>query len=174
MSAKLQKFQARITKYNFILTEVFGWIGVAALVFMMLVTFVDVVSVKVFNTYFIKGGIDLASFSQIIVLSFATSMSMLLNRHIAVEVVFERLNERGRLVMDAIATFLVLVFFVVLVWQMWLWADAQYTRRTVSFVLLLPMYPFAYAMTVAFIVVCLGQLQKFTILVTAIVRKGSQ
>jgi len=156
---------AKFEKFNLLLSNSFLWIGAAGICAMILVAAGDVIGLKFFGEP-IHGSVDIIVVAQIIAISFAASLSLILNRHLAVEMVFEKLHGRTRTVIEAVVTFLTLVLFIVLVWRMWGYADNLRMRGTSSYVLYLPLYPYAYAMAVAFIPVCLTLLQKFLTLVT--------
>jgi len=163
---------AKFEKFNLVLSNSFLWIGAVGVCAMIIVAAGDVIGLKIFGEP-IYGSVDIIVVAQIIAISFAASLSIILNRHLAVEVVFEKLHGRARVVIEAVVTFIVLVLFILLVWHMWLYADNLRTKGTSSFVLYLPLYPYAYAMAVAFIPVCLTLLQKLLALVTMMIRGGT-
>ena len=163
---------AKFEKFNLLLSNFFVWIGAAGVCAMILVAAGDVLGLKTFGEP-IPGSVDLIVVAQLIAISFAASISIILNRHLAVEMVFEKLHGRTRTVIETVVTFLTLVLFIVLVWQMWGYADNLRMKGTSSYVLYLPLYPYAYAMAVAFIPVCLTLLHKFLTLVTMIIGRGT-
>jgi len=140
---------------------------------MILVASGDVIGLKAFGSP-IHGSVDIIVVAQIVAISFAASLSIIQNRHLAVEVVFEKLHGRTRTVIEAVVAFLTLVLFILLVWHMWLYADNLRMKGKSSYVLYLPLYPYAYAMAIAFIPVCLTLLQKLLTLVPMIIWRGTK
>jgi TRAP-type C4-dicarboxylate transport system permease small subunit len=130
------------------------WLGLAAMLLMMMITCIDVVGGKVFLSPLL-GAIDIVQLSQIVAISFAAGMTLILGRHIQVEFFFNLLPRRVQAVTDSLVHFLGLGLFIVIVWRLIelghsFRATGEYTATAY-----IPQYPFAYAVAGACIPVCL-------------------
>ena len=153
MLDKFEKFNRRLSGW-------FEWIGLAALLVMMLITCIDVIGAKVFKSP-ILGALDVVQLSQIVAIGFAASMTLIVGRHIQVEFFFDLLPRRVQAVISPIILLIVLLFFIVIIWQIGVLgysfqASGEYTATAY-----IPLYPFAYAVALAFIPVCLVLLVEF-------------
>ena len=94
MFAKFEKLNRQVSGW-------FEWIGLAAMLLMMTITCVDVVGAKLFKMP-ILGALDMVQLSQILAISFAGSMTLIMGRHIAVEFFVNLLPRRARSVINSI------------------------------------------------------------------------
>jgi TRAP-type C4-dicarboxylate transport system permease small subunit len=154
-SPVLDKFE----KYNHRLSGWFEWIGLAAILLIMVITCIDVVGAKVFS-WRLFGAIDIVMLSQIVAIAFAASMTMILGRHIQVEFVIARLPKRTQAVIDSIVLLLGLGLFSLIVWRLCVLGYTFQTSGEHSQSAYIPYYPFAYCIALASISVCLVLLLK--------------
>ena len=77
MLGKFERFNRRLSGWC-------EWLGIAAMLLTMVITCLDVVGAKVFLTP-VLGAIDIVMLSQIVAISFAASMALIVGRHIRVE-----------------------------------------------------------------------------------------
>lgn len=152
----LDKFE----KFNRRLSGWFEWIGLAAMLLLMAITCIDVVGAKVFQ-WRLFGAIDIVMLFQIVAIAFATSMALILGRHIQVDILIGSLPKRAQAVIDIIALLLGLGFFIVIIWQVCVLGYSFQTSGEHSATARIPYYPFAYGIALASIPVCLVYLQKF-------------
>ena len=110
----LSKFE----KFNRQLSGWLEWIGIIGLLVMMFITCIDVLLAKLF-TLPIQGAIDVVQFSQVIAIAFALATTLILGRHIQVDIFISRLSRRTQGVIDSIASLLGLAFFIIVVWQLY-------------------------------------------------------
>jgi TRAP-type C4-dicarboxylate transport system permease small subunit len=150
---KFENFNRRISDW-------FEWIGLAALLLMMVITFIDVVGAKVFR-WRLLGAIDIVQLSQIVAMSFAASMALLLGRHIQVEFFFNLLPRRAQAVIDSVVPLLGLGLFIVIVWRLCVLGRSFQTTGEYTATAYIPLYPFAYAVALACIPMCLILLLEF-------------
>ena len=153
MLNKFEKFNRRISDW-------FEWIGLAGLLLMMVITCIDVVGAKVFKSP-VLGALDIVQLSQIVAISFAMGMALILGRHIRVESFFPLLPRRAQAVINSLVHLLGLGLFVVIIWRLCAMGYAFQTSGEYSMTAYIPYYPFAYAIALAFIPVCLVLLLKF-------------
>lgn len=156
MSA-LEKFN----RFNIILNFGVEWIGIVAFVFMMLLTTADVIGAKVFLSP-IPGALDLMMLAQLIALSFALGASYLANRHVEVEFFTPLLPKLVQRLVAVVVKFFVFALFALMTWRMFVYGFDLKSYTEVSPTIRLPLYPFAYAATIAFIPATLAALAKLS------------
>jgi TRAP-type C4-dicarboxylate transport system permease small subunit len=156
-AAMLSKFE----KFNRQLSGWFEWIGVIWLLVMMFTTCIDVFLAKLFTSP-IQGAIDVVQFSQVIAIAFALALTLILGRHIQVDIFISSMPRRTQAVIDSIASLLGFAFFVIVVWQLYgLGYSFQAAGEKSMSQLRIPLFPFPYAIALGSIPVCLIFLQKF-------------
>lgn len=161
--AKLEKFNRRLSGF-------FEWIGVVALLVMMVITCIDVVGAKVF-LWRLFGAIDIVQLAQIVAIAFAASMTLIVGRHIQVEFFVARLPKRIRAVVNSVIFLLVLGLFVLIIWRLCAIGYSFQTSGEYSATVSIPYYPFAYAIALASLPVCLVLLQEFFKSIQRVVQK---
>ena len=162
----LSKFE----KFNRQLSGWLEWIGVIGLLGMMFITCIDVLLTK-FLASPIQGAIDVVMFSQVTAIAFASAMTLILGRHIQVDIFISGLPSRTQAVVDCIASLLGFFFFIIVVWQLYGLGHSFQTagERSMS-QLRLPLFPFPYFIALGSIPVCLVFLQKFLSSLTKLVK----
>lgn len=136
------------------------WVGLAALLLMMVITCIDVVGAKVFKSPLL-GAIDIVMLSQTVAISFSASMALRLGRHIQVEFFFDQLPKRLQVVVDSFVLLLGLGLFTAIIWRLFLLGYSFQTSGEYSPTAYIPLYPFAYAIAFASVPVFLVLLQEF-------------
>ena len=152
----LDKFE----RVNRRLSDWFEWIGLAGLLLMMVITCIDVVGAKVFR-WRLLGALDIVMLSQIVAISFAASMALILGRHIRVEFFVTRLPRHAQAVINSIVLLLGLGLFILIIWRLWVLGYSFQTSGEYSPTAYIPYYPFAYGIALASIPVCLVFLLEF-------------
>jgi len=151
----LDKFE----KFNRRLSGWFQWIGVAGMFLMMAITCIDVVGAKVFQ-WRLFGAIDMVMLVQIATIAFAAGMTLILGRHIQVDIFISSLPRRAQAIIDIMAFLLGSGFFVAIIWQLCVLGYSFQTSGEHSATARIPYYPFAYGVALGSIPVCLVYLQK--------------
>jgi TRAP-type C4-dicarboxylate transport system permease small subunit len=153
MLSKFEKFNRRLSGW-------LEWIGVIGLLVMMFTACIDVFLTKFFKLP-IQGAIDVVMFSQLIAVSFALATTLILGRHIQVDIYISSLPRRTQGVIDSIASLIGLAFFMIVVWQLSAMGHSFHAadERTMS-QLRFPLFPFPYAIALGSVPVCLVFLQK--------------
>ncbi|MBU4426203.1 MAG: TRAP transporter small permease subunit, partial [Proteobacteria bacterium] len=108
MLGKFERFNRRLSGWC-------EWLGLAAMLLMMVITCIDVVGAKVF-LWPLLGAIDIVMLSQIVAISFAASMSLILGRHIRVEFFFNLLPRRAQAVINSFVLLLGSGLFIAIIW----------------------------------------------------------
>ena len=80
MLGKFERFNHRLSGWC-------EWLGIVAMLLMMVITCIDVVGAKVFK-WPLLGALDIVMLSQIVAISFAASVTLIAGRHIQVEFLF--------------------------------------------------------------------------------------
>ena len=153
MFDKFEKFSRRLSGWC-------EWLGLAALLVIMLITCIDVVGSKVFRSPLL-GALDIVQLSQIVAISFAAGMTLILGRHIQVEFFYNILSRRAQAVLDSVVPLLSLALFIVIIWRLWVLGRSFHTTGEYTATAYIPLYPFAYAIALACIPVCLILLLEF-------------
>ncbi len=163
MLSKFEKFNRRLSGW-------LEWLGVIGLLVMMFTTCTDVFLAKFF-TLPIQGAIDVVQFSQLIAIAFALPISLILGRHIQVDIFISSLSKRIQGIIDSIASLLGLAFFITVVWQLYGLGHSFQTagERSMS-QLRFVLFPFPYAIALGSIPVCLVFLQRFISSLTRMVK----
>jgi len=153
MLSKFETFNRRLSGW-------LEWIGVIGLLVMMFTACIDVFLTKFFKLP-IQGAIDVVMFSQLIAVSFALAMTLILGRHIQVDIFISSLPRRVQGVIDSIACLIGFAFFVVVVWQLSAMGHSFMTAGEKSMSQLrFSIFPFPYAIALGSIPVCLVFLQR--------------
>jgi TRAP-type C4-dicarboxylate transport system permease small subunit len=150
----------KFENFNRQLSDWCEWLGLAALLLMMVITCIDVVGAKVFLRP-VLGAIDIVQLSQIVAISFAAGMTLILGRHIQVEFFFNLLPRPVQAISDSVVRLLGLGLFIVIVWRLFVLGRSFQTTGEYTATAYIPLYPFAYAIALACIPVCLVLLLDF-------------
>lgn len=132
-----------------------GFYGIAgaAIMAMMLLTCADVV--LRYLRMPIPGTYELVCFLGAVAVSFAMAHTANQQGHVAVSLVVRLLPKRLQGFVDAVTGTLSMVFFAVLAWRSFLYANTIRTTNEVSLTLKMPFYPFISGIGVSAVVVCL-------------------
>jgi TRAP-type C4-dicarboxylate transport system permease small subunit len=150
----------KFDKFNRRISDGCRWLGSAAMLLMMVITCVDVVGAKVFR-WRLLGAIDIVMLSQIVAVSFAGGLALILGRHIQVEFFFNLLPKRVQKVINSLVLLLGLGLFVVIIWRLCVLGYSFQVSGEYSPTAYIPLYPFAYAIALASVPVCLVLLLEF-------------
>jgi len=151
--SKFENFNRRLSSW-------FEGIGLAAMLVMMAITCIDVIGAKVFKSP-ILGALDVVQLCQIVAIAFAASMTLIVGRHIQVEFFIDLLPRRIQVVINFLVLLIVLGLFMVVIWRVSLLGYSFQTSGEYSPTAYIPLYPFAYAIALACIPVCLVLIQEF-------------
>ena len=121
---------------------------------MMVITCIDVVGAKLFKSPLL-GALDMVMLSQIVAMSFASSITLIAGRHIQVESFFNILPRFLQILFNVIVILLGVMLFILIIWQLGMLGYSFQTSGEYSPTAYIPLYPFAYAAAFAFIPVFL-------------------
>lgn len=151
----LEKFEA----FNAKLSGWIEWIGFGALLLMVVLTCADVIGTKMFLKP-VFGSQDVMMLAQLVGLSCAGSMALLMGRHVAVEFFMPIFPKRIQAIADCLVHLLCMILFVFIVWRLFMHGYHFQTGGEESMTARIPLGPFTYAAAVGFIPMCLIFLQK--------------
>jgi TRAP-type C4-dicarboxylate transport system permease small subunit len=148
------------------------WVGFSALFLMVVLTCVDVIGTKMFLTP-VPGSLDITMLAQLIAVSFAGAMVLILDRHVQVEFFMIMLPKRYQDLVDAFINLICLFFFIIIVWRLFVHGYDLQTGGEVTMTAGIPMAPFTYASALAIIPFCLVFLQRFLSAILSVVKNES-
>lgn len=163
MLDKFERFNRRLSGWC-------EWIGLVGLLLVMVITCIDVVGAKVFKLPLL-GALDIVMLSQIVTISFAASMTLILGRHIQVEFVFNLLPRRAQAIINSFVLLLGLGLFSAIIWRLCVLGYSFQTSGEYSATAYIPYYPFAYGIALGSIPVFLVLLLEFLKSLTKRVQK---
>jgi TRAP-type mannitol/chloroaromatic compound transport system permease small subunit len=163
MLEKFEMFNRRISGW-------FEWIGLVGLMLMMVTTCVDVVGAKVF-LWRLFGAIDMVMLSQLVAISFATGMALILGRHIRVEFFYNMWSRRTQAMIDCAVLFLQIGLFIMIIWRLCVLGYSFQTSGEYSATAHIPYYPFAYGAALACVPVCLVLLLELMLSLRKVVQR---
>ncbi len=134
-----------------------GWmqsIGLAAVVFIVILTCVDVLGAKLFLLP-VPGSLDMIMLAQLIAITSAAAMTLIRGRHVSVEFFVMLLPGRLRDLIDFVVQLLCLGLFVIIVWRLFDHGYHLQTGAEESPTAHFPLAPFAYAAALAIVPMCL-------------------
>jgi TRAP-type C4-dicarboxylate transport system permease small subunit len=132
------------------LSDLLKLIGAVALTAMMMLTVVDVIG-RFFKSP-IFGSVELVGFLATIVVAAALPYTYKMDGHVGVEILVRLLPDKTQIWIDIFTRILSLVLFVLITWQMFLYAeDIQHTGE-VSMNLQFPIYYIVYLLSFALLI----------------------
>jgi TRAP-type C4-dicarboxylate transport system permease small subunit len=164
----LEKFD----RLNRKISGVVEWVGFGALFLMVVLTCVDVIGTKMFLTP-VPGSLDITMLAQLIAVSFAGAMVLILGRHVSVEFFMILFPKRFQVLVDAFINLICLFFFIIIVWRLFVHGYDLQTGGEVTMTAGIPMAPFTYAAAFAMIPFCLVFLQRFLSAILSLVKHES-
>jgi len=130
------------------------WVGVLAIILMVVITCVDVLGAKILRRPFFAA-IDLVMLCQLVAIPFAASATLLVGKHIQVEFFVRILPRRIRFIVDASIYLFSLILFVVITWQLFVYGRGLQSSGELSSTARIPLDMFAYGAALACVPVCL-------------------
>ena len=97
----------------------------------------------------LKGAYKLVGFLGALTVAFALGHTQLTRSHIAVDILATRYSKRTRRIMNSISSFVCAIFFVLVAWQVAVFATTIWKRGETSETLRIIYHPFVYAVAVS-------------------------
>ncbi len=129
------------------------WVGLAALVCMVLAALIDVVGSKWFQ-WPLPGSTEITAVMQVVAIASGLAFSKIAGSHIRVGFLIDRLSRRGKAALDIFSSILGLGLFVIAGWMTLDYGISLLNRGTETFLLGIALYPFALWITCCCIPMC--------------------
>lgn len=138
-------------------SHLFKWVGAVALTAMMLLTVVDVIGR--FFKHPIFGSVELVGFLATIVVAAALPYTYKMEGHVGVEILVRLLSKKAQLWIDVVTRTISFALFVIITWQMFLYAEDIQNTGEVSMNLEFPIFYIIYLLAGALLVFSLTILE---------------
>ena len=143
--------------------------GALALTAMMLLTVADVTGR--FFKHPIFGSVELVGFLAVVVMGAAMPYTYQKDGHVGVEILLRLLPKKSRLMVEILTRCMSLVLFIVIAWQMFVYAADLRVSGEVSMNLELPVYLVVYVLAFCLVAFALTILQRIVDLVKQFVKE---
>jgi TRAP-type C4-dicarboxylate transport system permease small subunit len=153
-----ERFLERFARFNQSIAAASEAVALAALVFMVLLTCVDVAGAKLFLRP-VRGSLDMMMLAQLVGVAFAGASALLQGRHVAVEFFVALLPGRPRAALAAVVNLAGLALFAVVAWRLFAHGAELARSHEVTPTAYIPIGPFAYAAALAMLPLCSVLLQ---------------
>jgi TRAP-type C4-dicarboxylate transport system permease small subunit len=130
------------------------WIGLVALMGMVMTALIDVIGSKFFD-WPLPGSTEITSVVQVVAIASGLAYSKIDGRHIRVGFLTDRLSRRGNAVFDILISILGIGLFVIAGWMTTSYGLTLMHRGTETFLLGISLYPFAFWIGLCCIPMCL-------------------
>ena len=150
----------RFERFNSRLSNWLEWVGLVAILLMVLITCADVVGAKIFLRP-VFGAIDIVMLAQLAAISFAASATLIVGKHIEVEFFVVLFPKRLQAVVAAFTHLLGLALFAAIIWRLILYGYTLQINGEVSSTARIPLHFFAFGVALACVPVCLILVHKF-------------
>jgi TRAP-type C4-dicarboxylate transport system permease small subunit len=122
------------------------WIGGAALLLMIGIACANMLMRPLGAP--LKGAYELVGFFGALTVAFALGHAQITGSHIAVDILATRYSKRTQRIMNAISSFLCMIFFVLVAWQVAVFATTIWKRGETSETLRIIFHPFVYLVAI--------------------------
>jgi len=122
-----------------------NWVACASLTLMVMLVLVDICGNKFFKVP-LPGGIELVSLLSVAAIAFAIAQTQVTHGHIEVEMLVRKLPRTAQKTIASIVYCLGICLFIILAWQSFTYGLSLQSSSEVSMTLLLPYYPFVWAL----------------------------
>jgi TRAP-type C4-dicarboxylate transport system permease small subunit len=145
---------AGITRLGRIMAGGLGWVAVAGLVLIMLITWADVLGSKLF-VYPVPGLTDIVTSLHLVVIASAIAATEVKGLHVRVLFFVQKLPKRVQIAFSAFAAAVTVVYFIVLAWQGYELGVSLFTAGETTSTILIPLWPLAFWLALCSIPACL-------------------
>jgi TRAP-type C4-dicarboxylate transport system permease small subunit len=131
-----------LDKISGVLNKWFAWMGGVALLALTGIACANMLMRPLGSPF--KGAYELVGFFGALVVALPLGYAQISHSHIAVDILSTRYSNRTRRIMNAISSFLCMIFFILVAWQSSIYATAIWKRGETSETLRVIYYPFVY------------------------------
>jgi TRAP-type C4-dicarboxylate transport system permease small subunit len=132
--------------------------GMAVLLLMLLAT--GNVVLRIFHLPF-RGTYEIVSFLGAVVIAFALGHTQKNKDHIVVDILSEKFPKKLQTVIEALSDVVIMLFFGIVSWQVYVWGMKIYESHEVSETLKVVFYPYVFAVSVGFALLCFAAFVDF-------------
>jgi TRAP-type transport system small permease protein len=136
------------------------WVGLITLFVMMALITADVIMRGLFAKP-IMGAYELVQFFMVILIFFALPYAAVKDRHVTVDVVYNRFSKKGKAVTNTIAMLFSFVMYVLICWQSVVQGLFIYKSKQTTLALRIPVYGFLFVVACGCALLCLVLLSRF-------------
>jgi TRAP-type C4-dicarboxylate transport system permease small subunit len=139
-----------LDKISGVLNKWFAWMGGVALLALTGIACANMLMRPLGSPF--KGAYELVGFFGALVVALPLGYAQISHSHIAVDILATRYSNRTRRIMNAISSFLCMIFFILVAWQSSIYATAIWKRGETSETLRVIYYPFVYVVALCCVV----------------------
>jgi TRAP-type C4-dicarboxylate transport system permease small subunit len=133
-------------KISSLLNKWFIWVGGVALLTMIGIACANMIMRPLGAP--LKGAYELVGFLGALTVAFAMGYTQITRSHIAVDVLATRYSKRTQQIMNSISSFLCMIFFALVAWQVAVFATTIWKRGETSETLRIIYHPFVYLVAI--------------------------
>ena len=141
MNGWLSRFGLFLEKAVFPVSRFLLYIGQYTLILMVMLTVADVFLRYVFNRP-ILGSYELTEFMMAVLVFSTIGYTMVVKGHVVVDLVFTKLPQRSKDILECITSFIAFILFAVVAWRNAVQASTAWGRNDVTAELFIPISPF--------------------------------
>ena len=142
-----EKVISRLEKISTHLNRWFLWLGGAALLIMIGIACANMVLRPLGSP--LKGAYELAGFFGAMTVAFALGYTQITRAHLAVDILATRYSKKTLKIMNTISSFLGVIFFILVAWQVSVFGTTIRERGETSETLRIIYHPFVYAVAIS-------------------------
>lgn len=172
-NSKLHKIVETLNKIISVFNKYLNYAGMVILFLLMLLTVVDVIGRKFFNSP-VTGSYELTGIFMAIMIFFGLGMAQLNREHIEIDIVTQYLSKGIQNILNIIISFGVFLFLLLLTRQLFYLMQRMYAQNELSGDLALPLYIFLIFVAIGALAFALSYLMEFLKSVLKVVDKDGQ
>jgi TRAP-type C4-dicarboxylate transport system permease small subunit len=166
---KIERLNRSLQSWFYPVSKILDRVASVILFSMTLLTIADVFLRKVFSRS-ILGTVEVTEFMMVILVFFSLAQAEVLNRHVKVDLVMSRLDQRTQGLIDMITQLVCFLLFGGITWSTLVYAARMKVSGEVSQDLWIPIYPFVYIVAVGCALLSLILLVKFFMALMKVVK----
>lgn len=133
-------------KISNLLNKWFIWVGGMALLIMIGIACANMIMRPLGAP--LKGAYELVGFLGALTVAFAMGYTQITRSHIAVDILSTRYSKRTQQIMNSLSSFLCMIFFILVAWQVAVFATTIWKRGETSETLRIIYHPFVYLVAI--------------------------
>lgn len=135
-----------LEKISNLLSKWFIWIGGVALLLMIGIACINMILRPLGAP--LKGAYELVGFMGALTVALALGYSQMTRSHISVDILSTRYSKRTQQIMNSISSLLCMIFFILVAWQVAVFATTIWKRGETSETLRIIYHPFVYLVAI--------------------------